>query len=352
MKTYVVGILGATGAVGQKFVRLLEQHPWFKVGAVGASDRSAGKKYCDATNWIEQADIPADVAGMTVVACEPKHFAHCDFVFSGLDSTVATETEHAFAKAGIPVISNTKNYRMDPTVPLLVPEVNPDHIEQIRTQSFDPAGKGFIVTNPNCVVVPLVMALRPLEDAFGVESVVVTSMQSVSGAGYPGVPSLDILGNLIPYIGGEEEKIETEPLKILGKLNADKAVEFNDIAIQATATRVPVIEGHTLSVAVNLKKKHVNPAEVLEVWRSWKSPIASLNLPFAPKHPIRVYDDNRYPQPRKHAYNENGMQVSIGRFRKTQLFDFGFVVLGHNTVRGAAGGAILNAELLVKKGFI
>jgi aspartate-semialdehyde dehydrogenase len=352
MKTYSVGILGATGAVGQKFVTLLARHPWFKTAVVGASDRSAGKTYSEAANWIEPTDIPDAVASMKVVTCEPQYFSGCDLVFSGLDSSVATETEMAFAKTGIPVISNTKNYRMDPTVPLLVPEVNPDHIAQIKKQSFDPSGKGFIVTNPNCVVVPLVMALRPLVDAFGVESLVVTSMQSVSGAGYPGVPSLDILGNLVPYIGGEEDKIETEPLKLLGTLNANQEIDFASIPIHATATRVPVIEGHTLSVAVNLKKKGVSEEDVLNVWKSWKSPLASMNLPFAPEHPIRVYNDNRYPQPRKHAYNENGMQASIGRFRKTRLFDFGFVVLGHNTVRGAAGGAILNAELLVKKGYL
>lgn len=352
MKKFAVGILGATGAVGQKFVRLLESHPWFYVAGLGASDRSAGKKYFEAANWIEAVNVPTSIAEMVVTACEPSLFQHCDFVFSGLDSSVATETELAFAKAGIPVISNTKNYRMDDSVPLLVPEVNPDHIEQIRTQKFDPAGKGFIVTNPNCVVVPLVMVLRPLLDAFGIESLVVTSMQSVSGAGYPGVPSLDILGNLVPYIGGEEEKIETEPLKLLGQLNGQLEVDFLSLPIHATATRVPVIEGHTLSVAVNFANKNVDVRDVQEVLESWKSPISSLNLPFAPEKPLRVYTDSRYPQPRKHAYNENGMQASVGRLRKTNLFDFGLVVLAHNTIRGAAGGAILNAELLVKKGFL
>jgi len=350
MRTFNVGILGATGAVGQKFINLLQDHPWFKIAALGASERSAGKTYREATNWIEPILMPDYVADMIVTDCTPDAMKGVDFVFSGLDSSVATEVEAAFATAGIPVISNAKNYRDHPNVPLLVPEVNPDHISMIDAQTFDPSGKGFIVTNPNCVVVPLVMALRPIHDEFGVDQVMVTSLQSVSGAGYPGVASLDILGNVIPYIGGEEEKIASEPRKLLGRLESDGTVLDADIAIHATATRVPTIEGHLLSVTVKLDRQVRDAAEIAELLRSWKSPLEGMDLPFAPKHPLWVYDDQRYPQPRKHAYNENGMQTGVGRLRKATIWDISFVALAHNTVRGAAGGAILNAELLVKKG--
>jgi len=350
MRIYNVGILGATGAVGQKFINLLQGHPWFRISGLAASERSAGKAYKDAANWIEPILLPDSVADMIVSECSPSAMPGVDFVFSGLDSSVATEVEAAFATAGIPVISNAKNYRDHPNVPLLVPEVNPDHIAMIDAQNFDPSGKGFIVTNPNCVVVPLVMALRPIHDEFGVDQVMVTSLQSVSGAGYPGVASLDILGNVVPYIGGEEEKIASEPRKLLGRLESDGSVLEADIAIHATATRVPTIEGHLLSVTVKLDRQVRDAAEIAELLRNWKSPIADMDLPFAPKHPLWVYDDQRYPQPRKHAYNENGMQAGIGRLRKPTIWDLSFVVLAHNTVRGAAGGAILNAELLIKKG--
>lgn len=352
MRIYNVGILGATGAVGQKFINLLQGHPWFRISGLGASERSAGKAYKDAANWIEPILLPDSIGDMIVSDCSPSAMPGVDFVFSGLDSSVATEVEAAFATAGIPVISNAKNYRDHPNVPLLVPEVNPDHIAMIDAQNFDPSGKGFIVTNPNCVVVPLVMALRPIHDEFGVDQVMVTSLQSVSGAGYPGVASLDIIANVVPYIGGEEEKIASEPRKLLGRLESDGSVLEADIAIHATATRVPTIEGHLLSVTVKLDRQVRDAAEIAELLRNWKSPIADMNLPFAPKHPLWVYDDQRYPQPRKHAYNENGMQAGIGRLRKASIWDLSFVVLAHNTVRGAAGGAILNAELLVNKGRI
>ena len=220
----------------------------------------------------------------------------------------------------------------------------------IDAQNFDPSGKGFIVTNPNCVVVPLVMALRPIHDEFGVDQIMLTSLQSVSGAGYPGVASLDILGNVIPYISGEEDKIAWEPRKLLGRLESDGSVLEADIAIQATATRVPTIEGHLLTVTVKLDRQVRDANEIALLLRSWKSPLEGMELPFAPKHPLWVYDDPRFPQPRKHAYAENGMQAGVGRIRKANIWDISFVVLAHNTVRGAAGGAILNAELLVNKG--
>jgi aspartate-semialdehyde dehydrogenase len=352
MSRFRVGILGATGAVGQKFIHLLRSHPWFEIVALGASERSAGKRYGEAVNWIEPILIPESIVAMTVLACDPALMPDLDLVFSGLDAGVATEIEAAYAKAGIPVISNAKNYRMDPTVPLLVPEVNPSHTALIKRQRFDPTGKGFIVTNPNCVAVPLAMAIRPLHDAYGVEAAVVTTLQSVSGAGYPGVASLDILGNVIPFIGGEESKIAEEPRKLLSVLEADGSLSWPDIAIQATATRVPTIEGHLLTVVAKLRKQPASIEEVKERYRSFDNPIARYDLPSAPKHPILLMDDDRYPQPRRHAYLENGMTVSVGRLRMSSVFDVAFVALGHNTVRGAAGVAILNAELLVAQGFL
>jgi len=349
---YSVGILGATGAVGQKFIRLLQGHPWFEIKGLGASERSAGKTYAEAANWIEAVECPDYIKNMTVQACSPEFFEGVDFVFSGLDASVATEVEGAFAAAGISVISNAKNYRTEKYVPLLVPEVNPDHIESIKKQTYDVNGKGFIVTNPNCVTVPLVMALKPLQEAYGINYVIVTSMQAVSGAGYPGVPSLDIMGNIVPFIGGEESKIASEPLKLLGELQEDGTIKWAEIPIQATAVRVPVLEGHLLSISIDLKRKPASADEVIEVWNNWKNPLAELELPFAPEKPIVVTREDRYPQPRLHAYDENGMRTTIGRVRLTTITNLSFVALAHNTVRGAAGGAILNAELLVKKGYL
>lgn len=352
MNVFDVGILGATGAVGQKFIRLLDNHPWFTIKALGASERSADKPYKKAVHWIEDVELPARVADMEVTLCEPGRFKGVDFVFSGLDSSVATEIERSFAESGIPVISNAKNYRMFDSVPLLVPEVNPDHIELIKSQKFTDDGSGWIVTNPNCVCVPLAMSLRPIYDAFGIESVVVTSMQAVSGAGYPGVPSLDILGNAVPFIGGEEDKIHTEPLKLLGKLNEAGAVDMADFGVQATAVRIPTVDGHMLSVTAALKDKPSGIAEVAEAIENWKSPISGLDLPSAPQQPIKLYKEDRFPQPRLHAVRENGMQLGMGRLRKASVFDISYVALAHNTIRGAAGGAVLNAELLVEKGFL
>jgi aspartate-semialdehyde dehydrogenase len=352
MQSFKVGILGATGAVGQKFARLLQGHPWFNIAALGASERSAGKLYRDAVNWIESTELPDHVGKMTVTECQPGAMGGVDFVFSGLDASVATEIEQAFAEAGIPVISNAKNFRTHPDVPLLVPEVNPDHIELIRRQSFSKHATGFIVTNPNCVCVPLVMALRPLIDSFGIDAVVMTSMQSVSGAGYPGVPSLDILGNIVPFIGGEEDKIMSEPLKLLGTREPDGSIRHAGFPIQATAVRVPVIEGHLLSVAVKLTNRPAKLADVREAILAWKNPLAAMNLPFSPEHALKLYDDPRFPQPGRHSEAGNGMQVSMGRLREGSVFDLSFIALGHNTVRGAAGGAILNAELLVNEGYL
>lgn len=351
MPSFQIGILGATGAVGQKFIRLLQDHPWFTISALGASDRSAGKPYQKAAHWIEAVELPEAVAKMKVFSCEPKAFKGVNFVFSGLDSSVATDIERSFAEAGIPVISNAKNYRMHERVPLLIPEVNPRHTELIYRQDFTEDGSGWIVTNPNCVSVPLAMSLKPLKDAFGVETVVVTSMQSVSGAGYPGVSSLDILSNVVPYIGGEEDKVETESTKLLGSLE-ENGVRFANMNIQATAVRVPTIEGHLLSVSAGLKNKPGSLKEVQEAYTTWANPIKEYDLPSSPEVPVKLYLEPRYPQPRLHADREGGMQTAVGRLREGTVLDLGYVTMAHNTVRGAAGGAILNAELMVAKGMI
>ncbi len=349
--TMKVGILGATGAVGQKFIRLLQGHPWFEIEALGASKRSAGKKYKDAANWIEDVELPTSIKEKTVKNCTASEFEGVDFVFSGLDSSVAGDIEKAFAKAGIPVISNAKNFRQDPTVPLLVPEINPGHVELISKQSFTEDGRGWIVTNPNCVAVPLSLSLKPLYDAFGIEALILTTMQAISGAGYPGVSSLDISGNVIPFISGEEDKVGPETRKLLSTLESD-TLKLPEFAVQATATRVPTINGHMISATVKLENPPSNLEELREVYQNYQNPIASLNLPFAPKELYKLHEEERYPQPRLHADWQNGMQLHLGRLRKAEVFDVSFVAMAHNTIRGAAGGAILNAELLVKKGFL
>lgn len=351
MQNFQIGILGATGAVGQKFIRLLENHPWFKIQALGASERSAGKPYKKAVHWVESTEMPEIVRPMEVFTCEPGKFKGVDLVFSGLDSSVATDIEKNFAEAGIPVISNAKNYRMHDLVPLLIPEVNTDHAELIYKQDFSMDGSGWIVTNPNCVSVPLAMSLKPLQDAFGINNVVVTSMQSVSGAGYPGVASLDILGNVVPYIGGEEDKVQTESQKLLGQLSND-SISFADMAIEATAMRVATIEGHMLSVAVDLQDNPKDINQLREAYIKWSNPIKDLKLPSSPETPIRLYDENYYPQPRLHADREGGMQTAVGRLREGTVHDIGFVAMAHNTIRGAAGGAILNAEMLIAKEYL
>lgn len=346
MRTFNVGILGATGAVGQKFVELLDGHPWFSVTALAASERSAGRLYREAANWIGSTEIPKGLAGRVVEEAVPG--LDCDLVFSGMDATVAGPIEQAFARAGYPVISNARNHRMHDNVPLLVPEVNPDHTKLIDGQDWE--SEGFIVTNPNCSTVGLVSALRPLVDTFGVEAVQVTTMQALSGAGYPGVSSLDAVGNVVPYIGGEEDKMATEPRKLLGRLSGDR-VEPLGVRISAQCNRVPVLDGHLETVSVKLRQT-ATAEEVKEAFRSWRSPIAELSLPFAPDPFLHVFDEPNFPQPRRHAGLGNGMTVSIGRVRPCEVLDVKFVVLVHNTVRGAAGGAILNAELLAAQGYL
>jgi aspartate-semialdehyde dehydrogenase len=340
-----VAILGATGCVGQKFIQLLSQHPWFQIVAVCASERSVGKRYRQAVNWLMPVPLPQDVGNLEVLPCEPS--LNCSLVFSGLDASVAGEIETRFAQAGYPVVSNSRNHRLDPHVPLLVAEVNPDHLELVRTQSFE---KGMIVTNPNCSAMGLVVALKPLIDQFGIEAVQVVTLQALSGAGYPGVASLDIIDNVIPYIKGEEEKLEKEPLKILGRLQQGR-VEEASFVISAQCNRVPILDGHLECVSVKLKKS-ATQEEMIQAWRSFSAEPQQLNLPSAPFQPIHYFDEENYPQPRLHRHLDKGMAVSIGRLRSCPLLDYRFVLLSHNTVRGAAGAAILNAELMVCKGLI
>ncbi|HQJ75443.1 MAG TPA: aspartate-semialdehyde dehydrogenase [Bacteroidota bacterium] len=341
-KKIPVGILGATGSVGQMFVNLLEDHPFFEINDLCASERSHSKKYSEAVNWIIPKPLSERIGNMVVKPCEPN--INSRIVFSGLDSKVAGEIESNFAKNGYIVISNSKNHRMFENVPLLIPDVNPDHLDLIKHQKY---GKGLIITNPNCSTIGLCMALKPIIDEFGLDSVNVVTMQAISGAGYPGVASLDIIDNVIPFIKDEEEKMELEPLKILGKINNNK-IDFAEFKISAQCNRVAVINGHTECVSIKTIKK-TTKEEIISVWKKYTSIPQQLNLPFAPKKPIHYFEKENYPQPRIHRNVENGMALSIGRLRECPIFDYKFVILSHNTIRGAAGCAILNAELLITK---
>jgi aspartate-semialdehyde dehydrogenase len=344
-RKYRVGILGSTGTVGQRFIQLLQGHPQFEITALAASDRSAGKPYGEACAWKLSGQIPESVGGIVVQPIEPP--LDCDIVFSSLPSSVARETEEAFARAGYPVISNSSSYRMDEDVPLLVPEINADHLDLIPIQQQRRGfSKGFIVTNPNCAVLSFAPPLAAVHRKFGVESVVVTTMQAVSGAGYPGVPSMDILDNVLPYIAGEEPKVETEAQKILGAF-ADGSIQKADFAVSAQCFRVNVLDGHTVGVRMNLVKK-----ATLEDVADAMASFPSLGLHSSPKHFIEVCDEPSRPQPRLDRDNGNGMAITVGRIFPDNVFDYRFVCLSHNTVRGAAGSAILNAELLIDKRLI
>lgn len=346
MKKIGVAILGATGSVGQKFLELLAEHPQFEVKELAASEKSAGKKYKEATNWIMQKALPGNFSDMIVKECQPN--LKSKIVFSALDASVAGEIEEDFAKAGYIVISNARNHRYDPNVPLIIPEVNSDHLEMIKFQKY---GDGAIITNPNCSTIGLVLALKPLHENFGIESVNVVTLQAVSGAGYPGLPSMDIIDNSIPFIGGEEPKMEKEPLKILGRLNTKGQVDFADIVISAQCNRVAVNDGHLECVQVKLKMKP-SIEEMINSWINFKAEPQKLNLPSAPKNPIYYFHEEKYPQPKIHRNLEKGMAAAVGRLRECPLFDYKFVVLSHNTIRGAAGGTILIAELLHAKGYL
>jgi aspartate-semialdehyde dehydrogenase len=343
-----VGVLGATGAVGQRFVQLLAGHPWFEVTDVAASDRSAGKLYKDACTWRLADQPPAAVAGLTVKTTEGPFTAK--LLFSGLDSSVAGEVEAALAKRGHAVVSNSRNHRMDDDVPLLIPEINPDHLAAVDVQRKKTGG-GYIVTNPNCSVIGLAMALAPLHEALGLESVAVVTLQALSGAGYPGVASLDVADNVIPFIGGgEEEKIEAEPLKILGGFT-DGAFVPAALSISASVHRVAVSDGHTMAAFLSFKDKP-SPDDARRLLADFRGEPQARKLPFAPERPIHVLDGSDRPQPRLDRDRERGMAVSVGRIRADGHFDLKLEALVHNTIRGAAGAAILNAELLKERGLL
>lgn len=346
-KKIPVGILGATGTVGQRFVDLLSNHPWFEITSLAASEKSVGKRYRDCVNWLMSSPLPDDIGDREIQACQPG--LPGELFFSGLDSTVAGEVETAFAKAGCVVISNSHNHRMDPDVPLLIPEINSHHLKLLEIQKKK-TGKGFIVTNPNCSVIGLCLALHPLVKLFGIEAIQVVTLQSISGAGYPGVPSLDILDNVIPYIANEEQKLETETKKIWGTFN-NGSIDAYHCKISAQCNRVPVTEGHLECVSVKLvNKASIN--QIKDAWRDFQGEPQQLQLPSAPMHPVVYFEEERYPQPKLQRNLEKGMAVSVGRLRPCPLLDYKFVLLSHNTIRGAAGCAILNAELLVQKNFI
>lgn len=340
-----VAILGATGAVGQRFVQLLADHPWFEIAVLTGSDRSIGKPYGEITRWILGEPIPDSVAGMVV---QPSDIvADVPIAFGAMPTDQAHQFEPQWAAGGVWVCSNASAFRMDPLVPLLIPEINPDHLEIVERQQRERGWRGAIVTNPNCASITMVVPLKPLHEAFGIERVFVTTLQAVSGAGYPGVASLDIIDNIIPNIanGGEEEKIESEPRKILGSIDGGAFADA-PIAISAQVTRVPVIDGHTAALSVALRDKPT-PEEAIAVLREFQAPERVRGLPSAPARPIVVRDEPDRPQPRRDRDLYNGMGTTVGRVRACNLFDLRLVALSHNTIRGAAGGAILNAELLV-----
>src|SRR5215831_8942759 len=343
-----VGILGATGTVGQRFIQLLEHHPWFEVAWMAASDRSAEKVYTDACKWRLSTSLPARIASMKVSPAVPEGAPK--LIFAALDSAAASELEPKFAAAGCAVVSNSSSFRMQEDVPLVIPEVNGDHIELLKTQTWYQKNGGFIVTNPNCSAIGLVMALAPLHRRFGVEKVFVATMQAVSGAGYPGVASLDILGNVIPFIASEEQKMEAESRKLLGSLNGH-SVTPADIKVSAHCNRVPVEDGHTESVSIKLRET-AQPEEIISAWNAFRCTAQKLSLPSAPEQPV-IYDPAPdRPQPRFDIYRGAGMAAVVGRLRPCNLFDWRFTVLSHNTIRGAAGAAILNGELLKAQGYI
>jgi aspartate-semialdehyde dehydrogenase len=345
MKKYRVGILGATGTVGQRFVQLLENHPQFEITALAASDRSAGKPFAEACAWKLAGAMPDYVKDIIVQPIAPP--LDCELVFSSLPSNIARETEEAFARAGYPVISNSSSYRMDEDVPLLIPEINYEHLGLIdvqrRKRGFT---TGFIITNPNCAVMSFAPPLAALNRKFGVESVFVTTLQAISGAGYPGVSSFDIIDNVMPYIAGEEPKVETEAQKILGEFNGE-TIKKADFTVSAQCFRVNVLDGHTASVRVKLKQTSTLEG-VMEAMKSFPS----LKLQSSPEHFIDVCDEPSRPQPRLDRENGKGMTITVGRLFPDNIFDYRFVALSHNTVRGAAGAAVLNAELLIDKRII
>ena len=347
MNKIEVGVLGATGMVGQEFITFLQNHPWFEMKWAGASDRSAGKKYREATSWRLDGVMPENVADLTVEESKPGNAPK--LLFSAMDASVATEIERAFAAAGHVVVSNSRNHRMEQDVPLLVPEANPSHLRLIPVQQRNRGWKGQIVTNPNCSTVVLTLALAPLV-RFGITRVIATTMQAVSGAGYPGVASLDILSNVVPFIGGEEEKMQQETQKILGDFRGDH-VEPLAARVSAHCNRVPVVDGHTVTVSIELAERP-SREELLAALTSFAGEPQERKLPSAPPHPVIYMEQADRPQPRRDVERENGMTVFVGRLRPCPALDWKFVAMGHNTVRGAAGAAVLNAELMYSEGLL
>jgi aspartate-semialdehyde dehydrogenase len=343
------GVLGATGLVGQRLVSLLANHPWFELTEVAASERSSGKTYAEAVRWHLDTPIPTAARDLVVRSLTPT--LECDFVFSALDSSVAGGAEEDFALAGYPVVSNSRNHRMDPDVPLLIPEVNASHLDCIlRQQKNRGYDTGFIVTNPNCSTAGLVLVLKPLADVFGLEKIFVVTLQAMSGAGYPGVASLDIQGNVVPFISGEEEKMESEPQKLLGKWNGERFVDAG-LGISAHCNRVPVIDGHLECVSLSLKKI-ASLGEVREALRNFEVSSELAALPSALRNPVIVLDEENRPQPRRDVNAGAGMAAVVGRVRECSLLDVKLTLLSHNLVRGAAGAAVLNAELLAARGLL
>ena len=346
-----VAVLGATGAVGQTFVRLLENHPWFELAELAASERSAGRKYGEAVRWVSAGQMPENVANRTIVACDPAAVSS-DIVFSALDSGVAGEAELAFASAGKLVLSNAKNHRMAPDVPLVIAEVNPDHLRALETQREKRGWErgGGIVTNGNCSAIVTALALAPIHERFGITDVFVSTMQAVSGAGYPGVASLDILGNVIPFINDEEDKLESELRKFLGSLGESEIVSA-PMTVSAHCNRVPVENGHTVCVSVRLRDR-ASPGDVAAAVREWRGATVARGLPSSPERPVEVIDAADRPQPRRDVQRGGGMTVVVGRIRADSLFDVKLVAMGDNVVRGAAGASVLNAELMVNCGLL
>ncbi len=344
-----VGVLGATGLVGQRLVHLLAAHPWFELTEVAASERSSGKSYAEAVRWHLDVPIPAAARNLVVKGLAPD--LACDFVFSALDSSVAGPAEEEFARAGYPVVSNSKNHRMDPDVPLLIPEVNAAHLDAIAVQKRNRGYEtGFIVTNPNCSTAGLVLVLKPLADAFGLEKIFAVTLQAISGAGYPGAAALDIHGNVVPFISGEEEKMESEPQKLLGRWDGTRFIEAG-LGLSAHCNRVPVVDGHLECVSLSLKKI-ASLAEVREALRDFAVDAELAALPSAVRNPIVVLDEENRPQPRRDVAAGNGMAAVVGRIRECPLLDVKLTLLSHNLVRGAAGAALLNAELLAARGLL
>src|ERR1700759_1260078 len=353
-----VGILGATGAVGQRFIQLLADHPWFNITWLAASDRSAGKTYAEACAWRLDTPLPRRIAEMVLQPNTPEGATTLPrIIFSSADAPIARELEPKFAAAGCAVISNSSAYRMGADVPLVVPEVNEAHLDVIEAQATRTVSGGYLVTNPNCCAIGLVLPLAPLHQRFGIEKLFVSTMQAVSGAGYPGVASLDILGNVIPYIKNEEEKLQEEVAKLLGGLRVEgdnaRGFQLADLTVSAMCNRVPVLEGHTECVSVKLRTPATRE-EILEAWKSFQ-PLSGrghegLHLPSAPLHPVVYAEGETRPQPKLDLDRGNGMTTTVGRLRPCSIFDWKFTLLSHNTVRGAAGAAILNAEILAVLG--